>query len=512
MSTGPFAATLDGARGRPSGTVRRLLLLTCLLLPLLATAPAAHAAKLPRDVERITYRYPIDLQPGTNIIKIRIGVPHPDRPGYIVRFVPNLTRRDGTIPATDKVHLHHAVWLRAAAGAASTPGYPAEIVTATGEEKTRIVLPRPYGFRVDPSDTWLLNDMIHDLTNRGMKLYITWTVDFVPADSALGRRLHPVSPVWMDVERGSAYPVFDVLMGSGRQGKFTYPNQQPGAYGAGPRKNEVAMDRPGTLVGFAGHMHPGGLYDELRLQRGARSKLLFRSEARYFGGHPPVSWDLGMTATPADWRVRIEPGDKLRVSATYDTRHGSWYESMGIMMGWIAYDDTTGKDPFTSKIATRGTPTHGHLHENDNWGGGATGIADPATLPNGSAPNAIVPIGGFKYRYGDLSGVGSRRNPPTVPVGSSLEFVNRDTGKEGVFHTVTACRAPCNRSTGIGYPLPNGSPIFDSGQLGFGPAGFTAASNRDSWRTPSNLAPGTYTYLCRAHPFMRGAFRVVPVR
>ena len=25
----------------------------------------------------------------------------------------------------------------------------------------------------------------------------------------------------------------------------------------------------------------------------------------------------------------------------------------------------------------------------------------------------------------------------------------------------------------------------------------------------ANLAPGTYTYFCRIHPFMRGAFRVV---
>ena len=491
--------------------MRRPFLVAGIGASLLAAAPAADAAQLPRDVERITYRYPIDLKPGTNIIKIRVGVPKPNRPGYIVRFVPNLVRRDGSVPPTEKIHLHHAVWLRYN-GAEATPGYAAEIFTATGEEKTRINLRRPYGYRVEPTDTWILNDMIHDLTNRGMRLYITWTIDFVPADSALGRRLKPVHPVWMDIQRGSAYPVFDVLKGSGRNGRFTYPNHQPGAYGGGPARNELTLDRAGTLVGFAGHVHPGGLYDDLRLQRGNRSRLIFRSEARYFGGRPPVSWDLGMTATPRDWRVRVRPVDKLRISSTYDTRHGSWYESMGIMMGFVAYDDATGKDPFAARIATRGSPTHGHLAENDNFGGRSTGIADPATLPDGSAPGGTVPIGGFRYRYGDLSGVGALRNPPTVPVGSSLQFVNQDTGKEGVFHTVTACRAPCNRSTGIGYPLANGSPLFDSGQLGFGPAGFTAASNRDSWQTPANLRPGTYTYLCRAHPFMRGAFRVVPVR
>jgi plastocyanin len=38
----------------------------------------------------------------------------------------------------------------------------------------------------------------------------------------------------------------------------------------------------------------------------------------------------------------------------------------------------------------------------------------------------------------------------------------------------------------------------------------TAAANRIDWTTPKNLSPGDYTYFCRVHPFMRGAFRVVP--
>ena len=75
-------------------------------------------------------------------------------------------------------------------------------------------------------------------------------------------------------------------------------------------------------------------------------------------------------------------------------------------------------------------------------------------------------------------------------------------------HTITACKAPCNRTTGIAYPLANGPVDFDSGNLGFGPPGMTAAANRDTWKTPKRLTPGTYTYFCRVHPFMRGAFKV----
>jgi plastocyanin len=87
-----------------------------------------------------------------------------------------------------------------------------------------------------------------------------------------------------------------------------------------------------------------------------------------------------------------------------------------------------------------------------------------------------------------------------------VQFVNRDAGRD-VFHTITGCRLPCTATTGIAFPLANG-PVFDSGELGFGPALFTAAANRDTWSTPATLTPGTYAYFCRVHPFMRGAFRV----
>jgi plastocyanin len=87
--------------------------------------------------------------------------------------------------------------------------------------------------------------------------------------------------------------------------------------------------------------------------------------------------------------------------------------------------------------------------------------------------------------------------------GQSLLFVNGDNARE-IYHSVSACRAPCNRSTGIAYPLENGKKAFDSGQLG----DRSPAVGRREWRTPRNLPVGTYTYFCRIHPGMRGAFRV----
>jgi plastocyanin len=53
--------------------------------------------------------------------------------------------------------------------------------------------------------------------------------------------------------------------------------------------------------------------------------------------------------------------------------------------------------------------------------------------------------------------------------------------------------------------LANGTGGYDSGQLGLG----TPATGKLSWSTPTNLPPGTYTFFCRIHPFMRGVFRIV---
>jgi plastocyanin len=106
-----------------------------------------------------------------------------------------------------------------------------------------------------------------------------------------------------------------------------------------------------------------------------------------------------------------------------------------------------------------------------------------------------------------MTGRGDAANPPVLQKGQSLTYFNEDAPRV-IEHTITACKAPCNRTTGIAYPLADADVQFDSGQLGFGPPGITAAANRDTWETPKNLDAGTYTYFCRVHPFMRGSFRV----
>src|SRR5262249_10340666 len=163
----------------------------------------------------------------------------------------------------------------------------------------------------------------------------------------------------------------------------------------------------------------------------------------------------------------------------------------------------------------KGHLTHGHLKENNVHGGIAPGLANPLSLPAVPAANNTVRIEDFKYGQGDLGAKGTKKDPVSVPQGQSLTFINGDGPPPPPFnpqisHSITACQAPCNLSNGVSYPIANGAGGFDSGQLGFGPTPLTAFNNKQTWSTPTNLPVGTYTYFCRIHPFMRGAFRVVP--
>jgi plastocyanin len=490
----------------------------CLTLALaVALAACAPAAALPGahisatqvipdvdypGIQHLHYRYgPLAIVPGQNTIDVGLGAMKPTQPGYITRFAPNLVyAATGKVPRVDVIHLHHGVWV--------VNGYP---TLAAGEEKTILQLPRGYGLRHDPSDSWVLSYMIHNLTPAPTKVYLTYDIDFVPAADALT----PVAPLWMDVAGIKAYPVFDALKRKGDGGRFTFPDDA----GAAQRDkvggaHEWTVPGDITLVVATGHLHPGGLWNDLTATRAGDKKELFRSEAKYFEPAGAVSWDVATTATKPDWRVALKAGDRVNLSTTYDTRRASWYESMGIDVVFYADGVAPGAvDPFTTAVDWHGEITHGHLPENDHHGGGALDLPDPRQLLSGRAV-ANVNIFGFVYGRGDLSASNATGRPPVVRAGHSITFTNLDATSalaphQSAYHTITACRAPCNRATGIAYPIADGGVQFDSGELGYGPAGATPAANRNVWKTPKSLKPGTYSYFCRIHPYMRGAFRVV---
>ena len=212
-----------------------------------------------------------------------------------------------------------------------------------------------------------------------------------------------------------------------------------------------------------------------------------------------------MTGTPKDWRVKVRKGDVLSTSATYDTKRASWWESMGIMVVYMA-DGGPGKNPFKTKVNRPGqADSRAPARRTTTTAAGRARCPTPRTLPDGADNPGIVDIVDFKYQLGDLSC--RLGNPPVIHAGQSLTFRDARDDAKGIYHSITSCKAPCNRKTGIAYPIADGDVQFESSTLG---SAVPPATGARQWKTPSNLSPGTYTYFCRIHPFMRGAFRVKP--
>jgi hypothetical protein len=475
---------------------RRLLLSALLALGALA----APAAAQDDGVQRIKYRFgPLHVTPGQNTIDFAPTSLRPEVPGWIVRFKPDLEYEDGSKPSVGVLHLHHGVWL--------INGEPR---FAVGEEKTIVDLPDGFGYRYRPQQGWIVNYMLHNLIKKPADVYITYTLDFIPDTAPQAAGMKAVRTQWMDVAGLRSYPVFDAKRGMGKNGRLTFPDDVPDHPAVGPA-NSWTVTEPTTLVQTAGHLHPGGLSTFLTVTRGDRTRRIFTSKAKYWEPAGAVSWDVAMEGTPPEWRVAVQPGDVVKVHAVYDVSKASWYESMGIMPIGIVEGGTEGYDPFDPALPMKGVLTHGRLKENIDGGGRFTGLPNPMKLHDGPRTSGVK-IEDFVYGQGDLTLTGAAGRPAVVKVGNALTFTNQDAYVEengGIFHTITACKLPCNRSAGIGYPLANGPVDFDSGELGFGPGFATAAANTATWSTPSNLKAGTYSYFCRVHPFMRGAFRVV---
>ena len=76
------------------------------------------------------------------------------------------------MPPVDVLHLHHGVWL--------SNGAP---LFAAGEEKTTSTCRPATAGSTAPSDSWIMNHMIHNLTPSRDEVYITYDIDFVPDTS-----------------------------------------------------------------------------------------------------------------------------------------------------------------------------------------------------------------------------------------------------------------------------------------------------------------------------------------
>ena len=519
--------------------------------------------RYPGACQRMRFSYgPIAVKPGQNDVLIEpVKIEKPMLDGYITRFRPNLVRADGTVPPVEQVHLHHGTWL-------SYPEYGSGPFFAAGEEKTVAPFPRGFGMPVTSADTWLLLYMVHSAVSQPMETYIIYDVDFIPKAKGDELGIKPAYPLWLDV-RPSGYPVFNTQrIFGGKDGQCTWPREkcadfdpygkelvgqgQPGN-GTGtdyelPAKGEnfgkAGPFNGGTIIGMGGHLHPGGIQNEIDLVRDKKAKRIYTGDAVYWhpknkkkGGGPKDSWDFSMPVVGNPfWGVRVKPGDKLRSNATYDTTLQSTYENMGIAVSLLVPDTEDGKprapgvNPFKVKgdkskdcwkkggitrkkpiLCHRGVVTHGHLSENA-YRGGAKGKWQATSAGQTNEVN----IANFVYVPGDLS-TRTTTGIPEVKLGSELRFTNFEGGS--IYHTITSCKFPCLGPTGAAFPLADGRTSkkrkldFDSSELGFGTPEIGPTAQTLNWSLDVTEKEGykdgeLVTYFCRVHPFMRGAFEV----
>ena len=373
--------------------------------------------------------------------------------------------------------------------------------------------------------------MIHDLIGAPATVFIVWRIDFVP-DTALPNDctpfvvgcIRPVETQWMDVSgpgggvgiSSPIYPVFNALRRMGHNGRYTFPDQATGAQRdlIGPGQTWTP-DHPVTLIQTAGHLHPGGLSTDLRVRRGTSVNRIFTLQG------PLLRARRRGVVGRCDGRHAIElarqASRRRQVERRRDLRRGEGGLVRGDgdhARGRLRRDGRRRPDAMSDSIPDTGGAHARASRREPKPRGWPDGLPDPRTLPSAPTPSDPITINQYAYEQGDLYAPGAEKNPPKVLLGHSLIFRNLDDPPPGLpehaYHTITACKAPCNRSTGIAYPIANGPVTFDSGQLGFNSGPFNApAVERDTWSTPKNLPTGTYSYFCRVHPFMRGSFRVV---
>jgi plastocyanin len=567
---------------------------------------------------------PIHVKPGQNDVLIQpVTNEKPLYDGYMVRFRPGLFDAKGATPPVEALHLHHGTWLNTAfAGNPLSRSYGAGPWLATGEEKTIAIWPKGYGLLIKPTDDWLFLHMVHNATAAPNVVWVTYDIDYVDATKVASDAITNTKGIWLDVG-GSKFhsgtqtypynPVYNVMRGYGHEDAelggraCTFPLENCAAYNSlGNASAQQGVDvsgqtstsglplrgmdyripygflggteaNPGvgTLVLMGGHLHTGGIRDEVSLVRKfadghVEERTIHVSDAYYWdhanptrAGGAPTSWDFSMTGVTRDigWSVNVREGDILRLNALYDSDLGAWWENMGIVMTWVVPGAQVGKDMFAkdangdylvqtdrrvpvtavippgnvngaglpggygcapsdTMLCVRGQVTHGHYATSGNHGSCATFTC--AGFEEAALPGPLVTdIRWANFTFGESDATMVKLlGVPRVRKGDTLTFWNADAAGY-IPHTATACAFPCTGPVTVDHPISNGSYAirtpagyqiagqidFDSTELayGIGPAG------KLSWAlNTSSMNEGIYTYFCRIHPAMRGAFEVVP--
>lgn len=505
---------------------------------------------------------PYVIPPGQDAQKISIDLPVQN--GFITAIAPDLIDAvTGETPSEQEMHIHHAHWFRLSEDP-KDDYYTLNLawVFGTGEEKTQGSFndrsaaqpggPR-YAIYMPGGQPQTMIFMLHNKIAVERTMYILLRVTFVSGthDSILAAT---GCPELQPGETCSAGQDFHAVSGRLWGSTFDVPRQPtgPGVYkhpldipvGSPERRSTDALGRffvasqGGTAIATAGHLHPNGMETLIANLGPAGSGCEADTDGDGYPGvtifhsrkveHNPLSFpyseDYQMGATQFGWRAPIHQGDRI---AQFGLYANDKYPSYGAMSYAGLYVDrqqapapATGCNlaSYAAKLINDplADPTLGI--QNHAWdagiqplcGAGMGPACDRPVVDNGPGiKTSVVHISAFAYAPGDMQFTGTLGAPPRIQQGQRMTFINDDVAI-GVRHTVTSCPAPCNGPYVSNYPKEDG--VFDSGKLGnldYIDGGITGADTSPVWKSPADLQPGVYTYFCRIHPGMRGAFEVV---
>ncbi len=476
------------------------------------------------------YYGPFTVPPGQDFNRVDLDLPMYD--GYLEYVAPYMRRvQDLSEPSHQEAHIHHAHWYRA------NPGDPtdnyfhgnAEWIFGQGDEQTHADFRQrsaadkhgpEYGEFIPRGDPQVLIYMLHNKTSQPLNVYIVLDVVFRNGTQEELQKI--TGRPWHDLQGMLTGTTYNVPRNPNGDGHYLLSRD---------RHKPVEWTSPvnGTLVGMGGHVHPGGQWVNVTNQGPAdnpcpttRGNTVPGTLMVHEGVIPHVkaagdfSEDYQTKTTHPAWRAPIHKGDRIVLDSSYENKDHGWYEVMThegfyfdpaqppkgrckpyMVGGWAK----------KWKHPTKGVPNrHWRMHEQMC---GIKGYG-PCDLPEqGPAPTPIhaneVNIANFTYQPGDRAASGVLNTMPWIRQGEQLTFVNLDWAM-GIRHSATTCAWPCNGKYVSNYPLADGR--WDSGTLGYDP--ISEGNPTGVSRTPPDLAPGTYSYFCRIHPWMRGAFEVVP--
>jgi hypothetical protein len=229
----------------------------------------------------------------------------------IVGIVPNLVYPNGkTANYNTGAMLHHFVMFNSSTRDVTCPNWPQRIF-ASGNERSDMVLPAGYGYRVAAADNW---NMLVELMNMSMKtqnVQVQVTYYYLPASA----NVRPVTPLWLDENNcGNS----DYAIPAGHSDKVW--NYKVPATGAG------------DIVAIGGHLHDYGTH--ISLTDTTTGRRICNSKAAY--GQIPaymknIDYMSGCIGSPL---AVIRTGDTLRLDSYYNSPKAE-NSVMGIMMAYV---------------------------------------------------------------------------------------------------------------------------------------------------------------------------------